>query len=414
MSERPVPSEEEISEGQARIEPATFFIPYLAEFYQPKVFTGIEAYVGEPGVDQAVAASIGRELEHPLVKQKEDVFFRRKDKKRYQELVLALKKDEPGYFAHYFAQHQSHYLERIDRLVASAEEPVIKDETRAVIAIAAMNETGLKQVVEAVRKSYGESFTQEIPVVIYHNFKDEPEEEVKKAVEEVRSYPNVCVVEEQVPHYSDTGTAKKVVSDLALRAMARSRRVPLVMMDADVVEVTPLIIQDAIVALEESKNLAVSAHLAFDQEAKVRFPVLGYIWDLEEQAAFSKDTKKSKKVAIGSFTVIHPATLAAVGGLVPSPLPREDMRLSDHLVGIVQGWRSSQRYPIEGLEEKRHLVRIDPSRQIFNLLQGRGMYGHWEEDAEYASQVEGTRRFDWRKLKPEEVAHIPELRDSLS
>lgn len=414
MSERPVPSEEEISEGQARIEPATFFIPYLAEFYQPKVFTGIEAYVGEPGVDQAVAASIGRELEHPLVKQKEDAFFRRKDKKRYQELAAALKKDEPGYFAHYFAQHQSHYLERIDRLLASAEEPVIKDETRAVIAIAAMNETGLKQVVEAVRKSYGESFEQEIPVVIYHNFKDEPEEEVKKAVEEVRSYPNVCVVEEQVPHYSDTGTAKKVVSDLALRAMARSRRVPLVMMDADVVEVTPLIIQDAIVALEESKNLAVSAHLAFDQEAKVRFPVLGYIWDLEEQAAFSKDTKKSKKVAIGSFTVIHPATLAAVGGLVPSPLPREDMRLSDHLVGIVQGWRSSQRYPIEGLEEKRHLVRIDPSRQIFNLLQGRGMYGHWEEDAEYASQVEGTRRFDWRKLKPEEVAHIPELRDSLS
>lgn len=414
MSERPVPSEEEISEGQARIEPATFFIPYLAEFYQPKVFTGIEAYVGEPGVDQAVAASIGRELEHPLVKQKEDVFFRRKDKKRYQELVLALKKDEPGYFAHYFAQHQSHYLERIDRLVASAEEPVIKDETRAVIAIAAMNETGLKQVVEAVRKSYGESFTQEIPVVIYHNFKDEPEEEVKKAVEEVRSYPNVCVVEEQVPHYSDTGTAKKVVSDLALRAMARSRRVPLVMMDADVVEVTPLIIQDAIAALEEPKNLAVSAHLAFDQEAKVRFPVLGYIWDLEEQAAFSKEPKKSKKVAIGSFTVIHPATLAAVGGLVPSPLPREDMRLSDHLVGIVQGWRSSQRYPIEGLEEKRHLVRIDPSRQIFNLLQGRGMYGHWEEDAEYASQVEGTRRFDWRKLKPEEVAHIPELRDSPS
>lgn len=239
MSERPVPSEEEISEGQARIEPATFFIPYLAKVYQPKVFTGIEAYVGEPGVDQAVAASIGRELEHPLVKQKEDAFFRHKDKKRYQELVVALKKDEPGYFAHYFAQHQSHYLERIDRLVASAEEPVIKDETRAVIAIAAMNETGLKQVVEAVRKSYGESFTQEIPVVIYHNFKDQPEEEVKKAVEEVRSYPNVCVVEEQVPHYSDTGTAKKVVSDLALRAMARSRRVPLVMMDADVVEVTP-------------------------------------------------------------------------------------------------------------------------------------------------------------------------------
>lgn len=349
-------------------------LPITTEFYASNV---LERRISGKEVENA--SDLQRVLMNPGLAFCADN-LRFKNRQDYESIHRILKTDTQAVFDTYWDLHNQGYLDRLDGLVSQGDlTQVVKAATRAVVVIPAMDETMLPTAIEALRDSYGDGFEDDISVIVYHNFKKEPKRDVLAAVTEVSVLRNVTVIKEKVSENNTVSMAKKVASDIALRLMTPGRRVPLVMMDADVVQLSCEMIQNGILKLGEEATLVVSPDYDFDPLVKGKFPVLGFILDIEKRIRDDVLSKRKRGAVatrnlIGAFHIINPSTLAVVGGFVP--VFPEDIELSTQLKWLSMANEFPEFDPVAGIGQGA-VVYLDASQEIENLRNGKSTHDHW-------------------------------------
>ncbi|MBN2015843.1 hypothetical protein JW766_03340 [Candidatus Dojkabacteria bacterium] len=323
----------------------------------------------------------------------------------------------------YWERHTDEYTSRLARLVEGVPGNFVTEKTKSIVVIAARNETDLERALQAVRDSYGDNFEEEVCILVYHNYTDEPSAEVWHALTKAsQHFSNLHVINEQVPQFYNVGTAKKVAADLAMLVQRGQREVPLVLVDADISGLSPESIQQAINVLAETGmidpklqsdlytpishdrfhiagSVAVSTAYDFDKEAKRKFPVLSLVWDLRRELFTAELANRNtqsmiSKNPIGPFTVISLKVLCAIGGLMP--IPFGDMALGRALDQLVLNYHTGLQsvYP---LDIHGGVVYMNPDRQISSLIAGMPEAFHWSGTSRYLA-VSGKQRFDWHEI----------------
>lgn len=306
----------------------------------------------------------------------------------------------------YWAKHSKSYLDRLQTLSQQIPMNFIDTNTKLVISISVINEVDVDSAIEAVKQSFGEKFEDEVRVIIYHNFKSDPDEEVRTAIQEVKKRSNVAVVEERVAKNNNVSMAKKVATDIVQFITPQQMNIPILLMDADVQFVPDEMIQRGIQVLKKPFVLAVSPGLNYQSSIKDRFPILGLIQDLEN-AILDKELFDNfgNPYAIGQSTFISRSTLAAVGGIKPikyssnklSVIPYEDMHLSEDLLASVafeDQNPSKQKWPIHSLDIEGFSILTGADREISDLLSGQRSDARWNSPIHY-TQLSGKRRIKW-------------------
>jgi hypothetical protein len=295
--------------------------------------------------------------------------------------------------AEFWGQHNITYLERLDHL---SQQVDLGDRERlqCIIAIPARNERHIKRTIETIRQSYGEGFDQEVLVVIYHNYTENETipDDVAASVAEVRAYPNVVVIEDAVPRWTNTGMAKKIVSDLVLRSLGNRLDIPLLMMDADIVGLTPGTIRAAIAALDKPYVMAASPEFDFDPAIKSRYPVLGKFWDIRRDLDLTETREEvyGHQLTYGMMYGVRPRTLALVGGIKPLE-QYEDVQLTSDLRSCALRDDTYKRhllhtppveyYPVYPLGIDGYIVETDAQHEIRSLLRGEPLHVRWLQPA---------------------------------
>lgn len=297
----------------------------------------------------------------------------------------------------YWQLHDSAYLRRLDALRAQLPDAFVTDDTRLVVVIAAMNETRVDRAVDAVSRGYEGTFERDVRVLVYHNYKSEPDADVRAALDAVARRPNAFVVNERVGAINDVTMAKKVATDVAQRALGDDRPMPLLLTDADVVDLTEGAVTDGLAVLSEPGILATTPGYDYNPELRARFPVLRTLWDVERNMRTMLLAHGLNRPSNnGQFTLIDRAILAAVGGLKPVATFRDGTLRSSHFEDAQLRWdlrqldndRTTTIYP---LQRRGHTVYTDASRELADLARGHRHDARWSNESRYES-VSGTRR----------------------
>jgi hypothetical protein len=326
---------------------------------------------------------------------------------------------------HYWQIHSTDYLSRLDTLSTQLPEALVTGRTKAVVIMAAMNETEIDRAVASAQQGYHGDFDTEVSVVVYHNFKTQPTEDVKEAAIEVAKRKNVFVVSEQVGQDNASSMARKVVTDVVQRKLGNERAMPFLLMDADVKGLTVTAINDGLAVIDEATTLATSPDWDFDPETKTRYPVLGTVWDVARaMRQFAGKEGYTTKTTLGPFTLIDRKILAAVGGIkvvkgsmgMLFPVLFEDMELARNLEEAVgndtQAFTQTEKIqPVYRLEEKGHVVILDTKREIASLLKGQAPGARWR-DSELFESVSGTKRDNAEDNQELDVAELGGFTDS--
>lgn len=318
-------------------------------------------------------------------------------------------------FEEYMLKHSPNYLGRLNLLLkGSNKDKSFLNNKKVLVAVAAMNETSLLEMIQAFKDSYSGNFDEEVAFVIYHNYKDTAaiRPEVRMSVNSVKELSNVLVVEEEVPQYNTTGMAKKLVSDIAITLQGPEMNLPLIMADADISSLTPDIIDNLLRDLDEKGRLAAAPEFDYDDSYKIRYPVLGLIWDVRREIAIQEtllQKEDSKHITYGMCYAINPRVLAMIGGIKPTE-QFEDKYLTEELKETTMSYFLSQEgktsvHPVAPSNTRGCIVRITPDREIMDLRRGNIQWRRWITERSHSS-ITGESR----NLQSAENDHnIPEL-----
>jgi len=304
--------------------------------------------------------------------------------------------DTQAVLSEYWEKHNSAYIARIEK-IARRQPAVNLEDARAVLVVAAMNETEIRRAIVAVR---GNHDPVKYPVIVYHNFKTEPDQDILDAIRDTTQIPSVYVFEEQVPPDNMVAAAKKVSSDIAQFLIPPEKDIPLILFDADVTAVSPKLTAKTAKILPEYTTLTVSPTYVFDTEVSRAYPVMGLLNEIRrEMEIFCYRHRYGAKNTIGSFIGIMRKTLAALGGIKPAVKEEdyrlvtfEDKQLSEDLSTLMYHSHDAASSPHIFTDAlPGHYVCVDPSRELADLIRGRRPDYRWLESNNYA-EVSGTRR----------------------
>lgn len=324
----------------------------------------------------------------------------------------------------YWHKHHESYCTRLDQLLESVTE---EEEERilsadAIIAIPVRNEKDLIPALKAIKKASklrGECIK---PIVmIYHNFTDEVaiSEESLRALTITREKYGAIIVAEEVSEENVLQDAKKVCLDLALRLKPTGIDLPIIQLDADIVDLSNGLLIKSIKALNEGVTplRLVSAEYKYDRRLLRKFPALHHylkVLGVGNARIFREEGKKKEEVEIagseekclgfyakGGFTVASAKTFMLLGGIFPVNYIFEDVALSEQIVGVCNVLGIDD-FPIIDMAETGESVNIDPGREVAQVLESltaspterwHGIVG--VKGSDYAQ----VQRVDWKRLK---------------
>ncbi|MFA5025724.1 MAG: hypothetical protein WC503_04425 [Candidatus Shapirobacteria bacterium] len=307
----------------------------------------------------------------------------------------------------YWMIHNSAYLSKLNSL--ESQHPEAKTECsqkRGVICMAAMNETDLATTYNTISESLGESgqSIDDYLFIIYHNYKGDRskvDQQVLDAVETIKKSPSVFVFEEQVPEKNNVRDAKKTLADLATKIIGDDRDLPMVFVDADIVQMSSGLIPKAINRLN-TRTLAVSTNYIRSPTVGENIPSLKAYLELDEFIYRQKSlTPDFTPRTLGGFTVTSKTTFQAVGGWMPFPYQaHEDMAFTSQLQYTFNP-NGDKGYVIGALSDTEDRLVVNADREIASYIKGQGEASRYNA-GEYA-KVSGTKREKAPDIQPSET-----------
>ncbi|MCC7304453.1 hypothetical protein IT418_03525 [bacterium] len=314
--------------------------------------------------------------------------------KRLKELSMQTLEQE------YWDQHKPEYIARINAMIKQLPQEEVKElnESVQIVVIPAMNETNLDKTLEVLDGSLYptkldkkfDKVIKPIEVVVYFNHKESPEdvpEEVQQSLRMAqKKYKNIRlhIVRERVPPDNTVQDSKKVALDLALMAKGNGRDIPILMLDADISEISHGTIRKTTRALNINPWLprAISTDYDIPRSLLRDHPAMYYylkIYDAVEEVGMLESPAMIQKI-YGGFVLSMAKVYLAAGGLVPYRNTFEDSLFMQQLLCLMNGNLDTLAFvPINSVKEFDETAQIAPNhlREIAAVTGGESAYVRW-------------------------------------
>lgn len=311
--------------------------------------------------------------------------------------------ERKGRMEEYFHKHNKEYNQENRALTHSVRLQLHDkgfgynlDGVKTVVAIAAMGETDIHIAIEKIKESYGETFEKEVVVVVFHNYRGDERDisiEVQQSIDKVKAMANTAVVDKSVPEEFRVGSAKKYVSDIAIRLIG-GRDIRVAMMDADIKGLSRRALQKARGKIGKADKLVASPEFDYDPRIKKETPLLGLLFDLRLEIV-RKVIKKSGGTIRGMFYMIDPNTLSLIGGIKPTHA-YEDVNLDQEIRSfyhvIFKTRYPGVKYDFLSTMSTNDLIVMGGEREKDSLGEGWAMWGRWNDEGIYKEQTRDARR----------------------
>ncbi len=220
-----------------------------------------------------------------------------------------------------------------------------------------------------------------------------------------------------MPKCFNAASAKKMCHDILLKKL-NGKKLPLVLLDADVFHFTEGIFEVGVETLKLERILATSPEFDYDQNLlEFKYPVLKFIFDMRRDLdvlAVNEEANYNEQMTYGMCTFINSSLVLNIGGTKPSTwedgfLTNDLRRYSgariekDHYIYLKGS------YPIFPLSIRNKFVNVNSQRERDALSIGGGAFSRWS-DGDIHDEVSTLSRglaFDENKLCPEFSEFIP-------
>lgn len=330
----------------------------------------------------------------------------------------------------YWEKHNPQYLTRLNNLALQLNEQEQDSINKAdtIVVIPAMNEFSLHETLMTLDASLQPTKLQKrteqskirVDVIIYFNFKEEESDipdDVKASLEHALEFNknlNIHIIKERVPEDNTVQDSKKVALDLGLKLKSVGKDIPILMLDADIVEISHGLIQKLLqgISKESQAPRAISSYYQIPKSMLKKYPAMYYYFMILNNAISSNSKKDfedididldSMQKAYGGFLFAQARTYMQAGGFLPYRNTFEDTLFIFQLECLMNGSIDTiQFWPVDSVNQYDPFafVATNYTREMKAVLENKEAMVRWGSifDTEEQNKEAGSRRADFSQI----------------